>query len=274
MGAVFFFSSRRRHTRWPRDWSSDVCSSDLLHEAIVAKLRRAEIEEAQLGRTFQAIACCREVVELDPRNRGALAALGRLCARAGDWDGLLAAFDAEAAAARDPRERAHRTFKAAEVLEERLGRIEDALARYREALALDPDLVPARAALERLYEGEERWEGLCGLLEAELADLRSPAERIAQLFRMARLREERLGDLEGAAALYGRILDIDPGNRVALPALGAVLGRLGRIDELAGVFLREAEVADDPRRKVAFLQRRAELFDEHLDEQLGAALEE
>src|SRR5207253_4292358 len=23
-----FFSSRRRHTRWPRDWSSDVCSSD------------------------------------------------------------------------------------------------------------------------------------------------------------------------------------------------------------------------------------------------------
>src|SRR5207253_4614364 len=24
-------SSRRRHTRWPRDWSSDVCSSDLFH---------------------------------------------------------------------------------------------------------------------------------------------------------------------------------------------------------------------------------------------------
>src|SRR5690625_4561802 len=26
---IFFFSSRRLHTRWPRDWSSDVCSSDL-----------------------------------------------------------------------------------------------------------------------------------------------------------------------------------------------------------------------------------------------------
>src|SRR3989440_3668802 len=26
----FFFSSRRRHTRSDRDWSSDVCSSDLL----------------------------------------------------------------------------------------------------------------------------------------------------------------------------------------------------------------------------------------------------
>src|SRR5256886_8465241 len=27
---VFFFSSRRRHTRFDCDWSSDVCSSDLL----------------------------------------------------------------------------------------------------------------------------------------------------------------------------------------------------------------------------------------------------
>src|SRR3989442_13022853 len=27
---IFFFSSRRRHTRCGRDWSSDVCSSDLL----------------------------------------------------------------------------------------------------------------------------------------------------------------------------------------------------------------------------------------------------
>src|SRR5690348_17780504 len=26
----FFFSSRRRHTRWTGDWSSDVCSSDLV----------------------------------------------------------------------------------------------------------------------------------------------------------------------------------------------------------------------------------------------------
>src|SRR5207253_4184531 len=29
VSAQFFFSSRRRHTSGPRDWSSDVCSSDL-----------------------------------------------------------------------------------------------------------------------------------------------------------------------------------------------------------------------------------------------------
>src|SRR5690625_742883 len=33
----FFFSSRRRHTRWPRDWSSDVCSSDLIIGALAVE---------------------------------------------------------------------------------------------------------------------------------------------------------------------------------------------------------------------------------------------
>src|SRR3712207_8256826 len=35
---MFFFSSRRRHTRYWRDWSSDVCSSDLM---IIAKMLAA-----------------------------------------------------------------------------------------------------------------------------------------------------------------------------------------------------------------------------------------
>src|SRR5690606_40291078 len=35
----FFFSSRRRHTRFSRDWSSDVCSSDLVLEADRLRVR-------------------------------------------------------------------------------------------------------------------------------------------------------------------------------------------------------------------------------------------
>src|SRR5712675_2347372 len=34
--SYFFFSSRRRHTRCSRDWSSDVCSSDLLVQRLEA----------------------------------------------------------------------------------------------------------------------------------------------------------------------------------------------------------------------------------------------
>src|SRR5207248_5787770 len=43
----FFFSSRRRHTRSYGDWSSDVCSSDLL--------RRRSSERRS---TFEKIGCC------------------------------------------------------------------------------------------------------------------------------------------------------------------------------------------------------------------------
>src|SRR2546429_8575329 len=35
----FFFSSRRRHTRCSRDWSSDVCSSDLIFQDISEMVR-------------------------------------------------------------------------------------------------------------------------------------------------------------------------------------------------------------------------------------------
>src|SRR5256884_1253340 len=39
---LFFFSSRRRHTRCSRDWSSDVCSSDLFKGECI---RAIEIDE-------------------------------------------------------------------------------------------------------------------------------------------------------------------------------------------------------------------------------------
>src|SRR2546421_884098 len=42
----FFFSSRRRHTRSDRDWSSDVCSSDLTSLPSLEKHR--EVHEKQI----------------------------------------------------------------------------------------------------------------------------------------------------------------------------------------------------------------------------------
>src|SRR5258706_9783386 len=42
---LFFFSSRRRHTRLVSDWSSDVCSSDLSHSTVDVV--------AQWGETFR-----------------------------------------------------------------------------------------------------------------------------------------------------------------------------------------------------------------------------
>src|SRR2546429_4578492 len=58
--AVFFFSSRRRHTRCSRDWSSDVCSSDLVvlnnARVIPARLfgRRAGVRSEKPSRSTRA----------------------------------------------------------------------------------------------------------------------------------------------------------------------------------------------------------------------------
>src|SRR5207302_5373121 len=60
----FFFSSRRRHTRFSRDWSSDVCSSDLgsAFSAQVPVLQRAEKSEPYR----------QQILELLPRCKGNL----------------------------------------------------------------------------------------------------------------------------------------------------------------------------------------------------------
>src|SRR5205809_1535622 len=46
---VFFFSSRRRHTRCSRDWSSDVCSSDLPGDRLAERLT-FEVPERDVDR--------------------------------------------------------------------------------------------------------------------------------------------------------------------------------------------------------------------------------
>src|SRR2546430_11264886 len=46
----FFFSSRRRHTRFDCDWSSDVCSSDLEERRRVEAQERAVRLEARVAR--------------------------------------------------------------------------------------------------------------------------------------------------------------------------------------------------------------------------------
>src|SRR5690625_6827804 len=51
----FFFSSRRRHTRWPRDWSSDVCSSDLKKGDIETTVKHLEARPGEFARRLDSL---------------------------------------------------------------------------------------------------------------------------------------------------------------------------------------------------------------------------
>src|SRR5437016_11566596 len=87
----FFFSSRRRHTRLVSDWSSDVCSSDLLDESIrlaregpypvseaFARKDRALVllEEGDLDRAEE---FARQAAELFAANRSEERRVGKEC---------------------------------------------------------------------------------------------------------------------------------------------------------------------------------------------------
>src|SRR2546427_10263314 len=73
----FFFSSRRRHTRFDCDWSSDVCSSDLERDGDLAA----------------ATSAARQAVAFDADDERALARLLELLDRSGDRAGALNAFE-------------------------------------------------------------------------------------------------------------------------------------------------------------------------------------
>src|SRR5437868_1053610 len=65
----FFFSSRRRHTRSKRDWSSDVCSSDLT----IQPLKKSSQEKPQTNDTLPLIISQVrdvEVVKATLKNKG------------------------------------------------------------------------------------------------------------------------------------------------------------------------------------------------------------
>src|SRR5438445_10471824 len=49
---MFFFSSRRRHTRYWRDWSSDVCSSDLVSDDMPFLVDSVTMEVNRQGLTL------------------------------------------------------------------------------------------------------------------------------------------------------------------------------------------------------------------------------
>src|SRR5688572_31846263 len=73
----FFFSSRRRHTRFDCDWSSDVCSSDLeLVQHIVIKTDGVPLYVEELTRVLLASSLLQKEMRSEERRVGKSVDLG------------------------------------------------------------------------------------------------------------------------------------------------------------------------------------------------------
>src|SRR2546426_8708083 len=75
----FFFSSRRRHTRLQGDWSSDVCSSDLLHPGIPVSVAEIIAEGIACAREGAAIVHFHAYDEASGRQRSEERRVGKEC---------------------------------------------------------------------------------------------------------------------------------------------------------------------------------------------------
>jgi len=239
-------------------------------ELVAINLRLAALYEEELKRDTDAIARYQAILSRLPGHSAALAGLGKLFYRTRNWEGLVSVFDAESAAAQDPKEKAARLFKAAEVLEEKLVRQEEAIQRYNTCLQLQPGYLPAQKALTRLYERQGRFAELVAMYEQDLLQTQDRDQLITTLNKVAVLYEERLSDLDHAIECMRRILDLASDHLPTIRNLSRLLERAGRFQELITNQELEASLAGDTKQVLSLYHRNAEILDENLKDRVGA----
>src|SRR5690606_14474086 len=117
------------------------------------------------------------------------------------WQELVSMLVSRAQAASNPIKARDYRAEAAEIMHRKLGDAARAAEIFEEVLADDPAHPKATEALELIYAEQGEWKRLATLLENKAKSQRG-AERVDTLAAIAELYEDRLSDLEQAAAHY------------------------------------------------------------------------
>ena len=251
-------------------------------------MRLAAIEE-QLGRVREAAQSYEKVLALDPSDAEALQAMDQLYRGTGHYNDLISVYRRRIELTNDPAESEALYGQMAHVYETQLGRTDDAIAAYREVLALDPTSKVALGALEGLFTRQALWPELAENLETQLNLADGDAEQLGLMLRLSALRERQMGQLDQAIEGYRQVLERDAANGEALGALerlGQKTGheltiaeileplyrQQGDFAKLIGVHEVQVQRADDPTRKVELLHQIAELYEDAASD-LGRAFD-
>jgi tetratricopeptide (TPR) repeat protein len=181
----------------------------------------------RLGKVDDAAQNYQRVLAIDPADDEALAAMDALYRRTERWNDLIGVYRRRIELATEPSDRETLYAQMAEVYESKLGRPDEAIAAYREVLALDDTSKVALTALDGLFSRQSMWEELADNLEAQLRLATEEAEQTLLMLRLAALRESQMNQIETAIDIYRQVLERDPENADAL----AALERLGTMPE-------------------------------------------
>ena len=207
----------------------------------------------------------------DPAHGAAALALVRLYEGREAWSELLRVLAMRANAIPSAPERADLYHRMGTLLDEKLRQPADAAAQHAYALGLEPSHHEAFRALERLYAAAGAWRELAELYGRAI-DRAPQAEAIAWLTRLGGVLEDRIGDLDGALAAYGRVLERDPAHLGALHAIARTAERAGRFDQVIVALRTEARLTADAARRDALLHRAAIISADPLGDAAGAML--
>lgn len=216
-------------------------------------LRSGRLNEEHLRNPDGAFEWIRRLVAEQPLDLEARAELERLGGLTRQWatvhDELRAALDRVGAMTVDDTDadleaaRLELLLSLARILDRELGAQEDALARYHEALAIDPESRVALDAVEALYTRLMAWPDLLGVLDRKLALATDVEERKALLRKQGLIHEEQLDDTESAIERYRSIVSEDEGDLDALQALHRLFDGGARHEELHDVLQQELALA-------------------------------
>lgn len=161
----------------------------------------------------------------DAADATALSALERLYERTAEWRELVSVLRAREQSTEDQDERRRAMTKAAETLAQRLADVPEAISAWRAVLDEFGPERPTLAALEALYEADQRWVDLAETLEVDLSLAVETADRLDLLARLGDVRRLHQGDAPGALDAYRQALSLDPSNARCRAALEAMLER-------------------------------------------------
>ncbi|MBC8070019.1 MAG: tetratricopeptide repeat protein, partial [Deltaproteobacteria bacterium] len=227
--------------------------------------RSARILDQKLGDAHGAISTYRQVLELDPENAVALAALDRIYAATGMGQDLAEVLQRRIRTTMDGEALVDFEVRLAQVYEGQLGNSEQAIAAYNRALGHDARNEVALERLEYLYLSQFRWEELFDVYQ-KMVDVANTDDDMAECYqRMAKLASDTLSRESDSIDLWNRVLELRGDDPLALGELAALHERNARWDDLVEILERQVLVIHDPEAKVAAYQMLGRVYGERLE---------
>jgi len=173
-------------------------------------LRRAgHLAEEKLGDLVTAVRYYQEAVAQSPQDRNLLGDLGRVQEARGDFAGLIETLGKELELVTKERQRVVLFKRIGQIYADKLFRPLDALAAYRQALALDAADEDALAAVTTLLRDLAEWAELESIIERRLEKARGQ-EAVTLRLELAQIKAERRGNPAGAIDAAEEALTADP----------------------------------------------------------------